>query len=126
MPAVPGFKPPIKALCVVPQGMEEGTELLIEGQEFGLVIGQPAEFRFFSSDIRGGDEPGGVLPNAERELVENACLQATLPVMDGFAEGERIPVKVNAIVTELGNLQLWMVHEPSGERWKFELEVRGE
>ncbi|MDC0502751.1 Hsp70 family protein [Verrucomicrobiales bacterium] len=126
MPSVPGFKPPIKALCVVPQGMEEGTELLIDGQEFGLVIGQPAEFRFFSSDIRGGDEPGGVLPNADRELVENACLQATLPAMEGFAEGERVPVKVNAVVTELGNLQLWMLHEPSGERWKFELEVRGE
>lgn len=46
MPAVPGFKPPVKALCVVPQGMEEGTELLIEGQEFGLVTGQPAEFGF--------------------------------------------------------------------------------
>ena len=26
MPAVPGFRPPVKALCVVPQGMEEGTE----------------------------------------------------------------------------------------------------
>src|SRR6185437_2252266 len=24
MPAVPGFKPPLKALCVVPQGMQEG------------------------------------------------------------------------------------------------------
>ncbi|MFT4639024.1 MAG: molecular chaperone DnaK (HSP70) [Verrucomicrobiales bacterium] len=126
MPAVPGFKPPIKALCVVPQGMEEGTEIIIDGQEFGLVIGQPAEFRFFSSDIRSGDEAGGILLNADRELLENACLQATLPAMEGFAAGERIPVKVNAIVTELGNLQLWMKHEPSGEKWKFELEVRGD
>ena len=29
MPAVPGFAPPIKALCVVPFGMEEGTEATI-------------------------------------------------------------------------------------------------
>ena len=50
MPAIPGFKPPIKALCVVPQGMEEGSELLIDGQEFGLLTGQPADFRFFASD----------------------------------------------------------------------------
>jgi hypothetical protein len=106
--------------------MEEGTEIIIDGQEFGLVIGQPAEFRFFSSDIRSGDEAGGILLNADRELLENACLQATLPAMEGFAAGERIPVKVNAIVTELGNLQLWMKHEPSGEKWKFELEVRGD
>jgi hypothetical protein len=40
MPAVPGYKPPLMALCVVPQGMEEGTELLIEGREFGLVTGR--------------------------------------------------------------------------------------
>ena len=51
MPAVPGFKPPVKALCVVPQGMQEGSELLIEGREFGLLTGHPAEFRFFSSAV---------------------------------------------------------------------------
>ncbi len=126
MPAVPGFRPPIKALCVVPQGMEEGTELVIEGQEFGLVVGQAAEFRFFSSDIRSGDEGGTLVLNADRELAENACLQATLPAMEGFPPGERVPVKINAVVTELGHLQLWMKHEASGERWKFELEVRGD
>ena len=126
MPAVPGFKPPVKGLCVVPQGMEEGTELIIDDQEFGLVTGQPADFRFFSSEVRGGDVAGTVLPNAERELQETAQLNVTLPAMEGFTTGEPVPVKVNAVVTELGNLQLWMKHEPSGERWKFELEVRGE
>lgn len=126
MPAVPGFRPPIKALCVVPQGMEEGTELVIEGREFGLVVGQAAEFRFFSSDIRSGDEAGNIILNAEQALTEEACLQSTLAPMEGFPPGERLPVKVNAVVTELGHLQLWMKHEPSGERWKFELEVRGD
>ncbi len=57
-PAVPGFTPPLKALCVVPQGMEEGSEILIEGGDLALVVGQPAEFRFFSSDVRSGDKPG--------------------------------------------------------------------
>jgi len=41
MPAVPGFNPPLKALCVVPQGMEEGSEVLIEGRDLALVTGQP-------------------------------------------------------------------------------------
>jgi molecular chaperone DnaK (HSP70) len=57
MPAIPGFRPPVKALCVVPQGMQEGTELLIEGREFGLVTGRAAEFRFLSSAVRSGDVP---------------------------------------------------------------------
>ena len=25
MPAIPGFAPPVKALCVAPQGLEEGS-----------------------------------------------------------------------------------------------------
>lgn len=126
MPAVPGFKPPVKALCVVPQGMEEGTELLIEGQEFGLVTGQPAEFRFFSSEVRSGDTPGDILPNAERELEETSLIEINLPPMDDVPAGQVLPVQINPVVTELGTLELWMKHVSSGHRWKVEFQVRTE
>jgi hypothetical protein len=39
MPSIPGFPAPIKALAVVPFGMEEGTDTRIPGREFGLVVG---------------------------------------------------------------------------------------
>src|SRR6516225_4168258 len=126
MPAIPGFKPPIKALCVVPQGMEEGSELLIDGQEFGLMTGRPADFRFFVSEVRSGDVPGQIIPNAERELEETARIEVTLPAVEGFPEGQAIPVVINPIVTELGNLELWMKHTGSDRRWKVEFKVRME
>ncbi len=126
MPAVPGFKPPVKALCVVPQGMEEGSDCLIEGREFGLVTGKPASFRFFSSEIRSGDAPGQILPNAERDLDETARIEVNLPVLEGCVEGQVIPVKIDAVVTEMGNLQLWMKHVASEQRWKVEFQVRTE
>jgi molecular chaperone DnaK (HSP70) len=126
MPAIPGFKPPIKALCVVPQGMEEGSELLIEGQEFGLMTGQPADFRFFASEVRSGDVPGQIIPNAERELEETSRIEVTLPAIEGFPEGQPIPVQINPVVTELGNLELWMKHTGSDRRWKVEFQVRME
>jgi molecular chaperone DnaK (HSP70) len=126
MPAVPGFKPPVKALCVVPQGMEEGSELLIAGREFGLVTGQPADFRFFSSEARSGDKPGQILPDAERELEETSLLQVNLPPIEGFPEGQAVPVQINAVVTELGTLELWMQHTNSDRRWKVEFAVRTE
>lgn len=125
-PAVPGFKPPVKALCVVPQGMEEGSECLIEGREFGLVTGKPASFRFFSSEIRSGDSPGDILSNAERELEEISRIEVNLPVVQGFSEGQVIPVRINPIVTELGNLELWLKHTASEQRWKVEFQVRME
>jgi molecular chaperone DnaK (HSP70) len=126
MPAIPGFKPPIKALCVVPQGMEEGSELLIAGQEFGLTTGQPAVFRFFASAVRSGDKPGQIVPNAERELEETSQLELTLPAIEGFPEGQPVPVQMNPLVTELGNLELWMKHTGSDRRWKVEFQVRME
>jgi molecular chaperone DnaK (HSP70) len=125
-PAVPGFKPPIKALCVVPQGMEEGSELLIGEREFGLITGQPADFRFFASAVRSGDKPGTIVANPERELEETGKIEVTLPAVEGFPQGQPIPVLINPIVTELGNLELWMKHTGSDRRWKVEYQVRME
>ncbi len=126
MPAVPGYKPPLKALCVVPQGMEEGTELLIEGREFGLVTGRAAEFRFFSSSVRSGDTPGQVLPNAERDLEDTGLLEIEIPALGDLPVGQVVPVRMNPVITELGILELWMKHTNSDRRWKVEFQVRTE
>ena len=126
MPAVPGFKPPIKALCVVPQGMQEGSELLIEGRDFGLLTGQPAEFRFYSSAVRSGDQPGQILPDAERELEQTSSLEINLPSLPDVPAGQVVPVQINSVVTELGTLELWMKHMYSDRRWKIEFQVRTE
>ena len=126
MPAVPGFTPPLKALCVVPQGMEEGSEVLIEGRDLALVTGQPAEFRFFSSEVRSGDTPGEIIPDAERDLLEISLLEVDLAAIEDIPAGQPVPVQVNAVVTELGNLELWMKHTKSDRRWKVEFQVRTE
>jgi hypothetical protein len=106
--------------------MEEGSEMLIVGREFGLVTGREADFRFFSSEARSGDKPGQILPDAERELEENSRLQVDLPAIDGLPEGQAVPVQINALVTELGTLELWMKHTNSDRRWKVEFAVRTE
>ncbi|MDQ8199516.1 Hsp70 family protein [Pelagicoccus enzymogenes] len=123
-PAVPGFKPPIKAVCVVPQGMEEGTSHTLEGRTFGLVTGKPAVFRFFASEIRGGDQPGDLVNKADKVLEETSKLEITLPPMEAFPEGQPIPVFLNSVVTELGSLELWMQHVDSDRKWKVEFQVR--
>lgn len=124
MPAVPGIVPPLKAVCVVPQGMEEGSEVGLPGREFGLITGEPVEFRFFSSSVRSGDRVGDVA-DARDDLEETSSLQMTLPPVEGRG-GAMIPVTLHSVVTELGTLELWMRHEPSGEKWKLEFNVRGE
>lgn len=124
--AVPGVKPRVQGLCVVPQGMEEGTSHRLEGRQFGLVTGKPAVFRFFSSAARSGDLPGQLVPNAEKALEETNRLEITLPPMAEFPAGQPIPVQLESVVTELGNLELWMQHTASARRWKVEFQVRME
>ena len=106
--------------------MQEGTELLIEGREFGLVTGRAAEFRFFSSSVRSGDTPGQVLPDAERDLEDTGILEVEIPALKDAPAGQVVPVRLNAVVTELGILELWMKHANSDRRWKVEFQVRTE
>ncbi len=124
MPAIPGLIPPIKAICVVPQGMEEGTEVSLPDQEFGLVTGEPVDFRFFSSNIRAGDQVG-VIVDDESELEETAQLEVNLPPTEG-KRGEFIPVTLHSVITELGTLELWMRNQASGRQWKVEFNVRNQ
>ena len=77
--AIPGAPRPLRALCVVPFGMEEGTAIDVPSNEFGLVLGEPAHFRFFSSAVRPQDRPGQMLPEIdEDQLAETDSLETML------------------------------------------------
>lgn len=123
MPAIPGMEPPIEALCVAPFGMEEGSELELPGQEFGLVVGEPVNFRFFGSTTRRQDRIGEVLDFwGPEELQELGEIQATLPA-EGRVAGDVVQVKLHALATDAGTLELAAVSR-EGQRWKIEFDVR--
>ncbi len=126
MPAVPGLEPPIHAMCVAPFGMEEGTEGELPPQELGLVVGEPVRFRFFGSSVRRDDAVGDVLERwSPDELSELGAIEATLPV-EGHTAGEIVPVRLHALLTEVGTLRLEAVPRKGDARWKVELDLRGE
>ena len=122
MPAVPGLPAPLKALCVVPFGTEEGTEAPVPGREFGLVVGEPAEFRFLSSVVRKDDPIGGLIEDWGDDLDELSPLEVELDIKG--REQAVVPVRLVSRVTEVGTLELWCVSRDGSERWKLELNVR--
>ena len=125
MPAVPGIEPPIQALCLAPFGMEEGSEAVLTAQEFGLVVGEPVHFRFFGSSVRRQDQAGTLLDDWEDdELQELDEIQMTLP-SEGGAAGEVVPVRLQALVTAVGTLELEAVLHNGTARWKVEFDLRG-
>ena len=117
--AVPGFTPPVKALCVAPFGMEEGTQADIPPQEFGLVVGEPTRFRFFSSSTRRDDKVGDLLEDS-KVLEELPAIETSLPGTGGAL----VPVNLQAAVTELGALEVRCLEREGKGRWKLELNVR--
>jgi hypothetical protein len=124
MPAVPGHKPPIKALCVVPFGMEEGTEAEVPGAEFGLVVGEPAHFRFLTSTTRKDDRVGITLEDWGDTVNELAPIEANLTATKKASAGTVVPVKLLTKITEVGTLELWCHERDGAGKWKLELNVR--
>jgi hypothetical protein len=122
--AIPGAGRPLKALCVVPTGMEEGTEIDVPSESIGLIVGEAARFRFFSSASRKSDQPGDLVARwTPEELAETDSLEATLPAGED-SDDEYVPVRFHAKITELGILELWCVQESDEKRWKLEFSVR--
>jgi hypothetical protein len=122
LPAVPGSPPPVKALCVVPFGMEEGTEGDVPGQEFGLIVGEPADFRFFGSTVRRTDPIGTLVEEWEGQIDELSPLTTTLEAPG--SEGRLVPVHLHSKVTEIGTLELSCLSRDGKQRWKLEFNVR--
>lgn len=127
MPAVPGFIPPLKALCIVPLGMEEGTGHDIPYTGLGLIVGETTEFSFFMSTSRKDDLPGSLIENVDKheDIIKVPSLTATLPVEKGIAPGSLVPINLRCDLTETGTLQIWCIgHENS--KWKLEFELRSD
>ncbi len=124
MPAVPGVPAPIKALCVAPFGMEEGTGAEVRGKDFGLVVGEPAVFSLLASTLRKMDRIGETVEDWAGEIEEVTTMEICLPAAPGEEGGKVIPVWLESRVTEVGTLELWCVSRDEDHRWKLEFNLR--
>ena len=119
--AVPGVAPRVDAVCLAPLGMEEGSEVLLP-MELGLVVGEPATFRFFSSTTRVNDAPSTTVDPKRSELTELSPIETTLEGPSGAV----LPVRLQARVTEVGTLELSAIESASGKKHKLEFNIRVE
>ncbi len=123
-PAIPGFAPPVKALCVAPFGMEEGTSADLPDDELGLVVGEPSTFRFFASSSRKDDAVGALVDPEAAELLELDPVEQEVAAGGERRAGDLVPVALTATVTEVGTLELWCKAKDGAGRWKLEYAVR--
>ena len=125
MPAVPGFAPPVKALCVAPFGMEEGSTRRAARRR-----ARPGRRRAVDVPLlRLGDAQGRRRRRAGRRRRRRRSSSSIRSRSWSRADGERkagemVPVRLEAHVTEVGTLELWCVARDGHGRWKLEYSVR--
>ncbi len=124
MPAIPGFAPPVKALCVAPQGLEEGSTVELPDDELGLIVGETSNFRFFAAATRKDDAAGALIEADAPGLSELDPVEKLVEADGERKAGDMVPVRLEAHVTEVGTLELWCVARDGRGRWKLEYSVR--
>src|SRR5207244_3349301 len=113
----------INVLCVVPQRLGEGEEIVLEQPELELALGQPVLFPLYTSTVRSDDEAGSLLQVQPDQLLRMPPLHTVL--RGGKRSGTRhVPVTLAARSTEIGTLELWCVAKEGGNRWRLEFNVR--
>ncbi len=120
MPAVPGMPHPVKALCIAPFGMEEGTSCSITEREFVLVVGEPARFELMASSVRKDDPVGAVVEDWEDTIEAVAAIETMLE----HDSAGSVPVTLETRVTEIGTLEVWCVSVEDNRKWKLEFNIR--
>jgi Ethanolamine utilization protein EutJ (predicted chaperonin) len=123
-PAVPGMAPAMKALCLVPKGMEEGSSVSLPDRTFGLVVGQAVEFHFMAAANRPDDKLGDFIEDWEGTIEPLTTLETAMEAPE-IEPGTVIPVQLEAEVTEIGTLALALVYKEKGLKFNLEFNVRG-
>ena len=125
MPAVPGFAPPVDAICVIPAGTEDGTTLPVPVEDLALLIGEDSQFRFFCSNDRKEDQLGSIVMDADLDLSELPALHKNLKVSDEQDSASRlVPVELEAIFTEIGTVQVWGKEKQGEGKWRLEFDLQ--
>jgi hypothetical protein len=116
-------KKDLTVLCVVPQHLEEGHEIVLDQPELELALGQPVAFPLFTSTVRDADRAGNLLDVQPDQLLRLPPLHTVL--RGGKRSGTKsVPVTLAARCTEIGTLELFCVAKDGANRWRLEFNVR--
>jgi hypothetical protein len=113
----------LTVVCVVPQHMEEGQDVILDKPELELALGQPVTFPLYTSTVRADDKAGDVLTVAPDRLLQMPPLHTVL--RGGKRTGAKhVPVTLAARSTAIGTLELFCVAKEGGNRWRLEFNIR--
>jgi molecular chaperone DnaK (HSP70) len=119
-----------RAVCLVPRGTEEGSEIRLDSTNLQLVANTPVNFRLYSSLARADDLAGDIvelpLPGDPLDPASEPRLHAPLRAVIRFGKGgeKLIPITLAARLSEVGTLEAWAESKISEHRWRLHFQLR--
>jgi molecular chaperone DnaK (HSP70) len=112
------------AVCLVPAGVEEGTEINLTERRFDLRIREPVEFPLFVSSTQLTARAGDIATIDPEQMTALPPIRTVLQSGKKTASAETIGVNLHARLTEIGTLDLWCGEIDGTRTWKLQFDVR--
>jgi molecular chaperone DnaK (HSP70) len=114
----------LKAVCVLPSGVEEGTALPLTNREFAVLTNRPVSFTLYSSTAR--HDAHGEVAVLDKEQVHRHAPLVTLLRYGKKQREIELGVQLSASFTEVGTLELWCESLSTPHRWRLQFQLRGD
>ena len=114
---------PPRAVCVIPGSASPGDKFRLDAMPFELIVGQPVQFPISYSSTRLSDRVSECYDLDEQNFSDLPPIRTVLE-FPGKRRQERLPVVLEAELSQIGTLQLWCVATDSQQRWKLEFDIR--
>jgi actin-like ATPase involved in cell morphogenesis len=114
-----------KALCLLPRGVEEGTEHT-SSREFSAIANSPVSFTLYASHTRIGDEIGDIIDTDTSEFHRMPPISTILRFgkKSGNSHTKNIPVAICVAYTTLGTLEMWLQSKSTEHQWNLEFQLK--
>ncbi|MEJ2765708.1 Hsp70 family protein [Photobacterium sp. MCCC 1A19761] len=119
-----------QGICLLPKGMDEGTEVRLANRKFALTLGEPVRFNLVSSTDDSHTQAGELFDIDSESFVTLPPFIATLDSERDRAalaanQKDREEVTLACQLTEVGTLQIECVSlSDEHKRWKVEFAIR--
>ena len=120
-----------QALCVLEQGAQAGTKAVIERAGMEVLTDRPVRFELLQARAKRTEKAGEVVPYVKKDFLAVAPLETQIDVdkKSRYKGGQRLPVKLEVGLNELGALEVYCVaniSEDEEAKWKLNFSLRAQ